>query len=116
LRGRTESYLFSQEMNHPPVACHPYKAGRHCNYCIPSFLALAFSSSIAFTIHYSMDDTTVHAPAAPVAPSANADDSGHDSGVESATMAASSPTRGATRMTKREITELTDFFKKTTAT
>jgi phosphatidate phosphatase APP1 len=113
LRGRTESYLFSQEMNHPPVACHPYKAGRHC---IPSFLALAFSSSIAFTIHYSMDDTTVHAPAAPVAPSANADDSGHDSGVESAAMAASSPTRGAIRMTKREITELTDFFKKTTAT
>jgi hypothetical protein len=45
-----------------------------------------------------MDDTTVRASAAPVAPSVIADDSGHDSGAESATMAASSPTRGAIRM------------------
>jgi hypothetical protein len=77
------------------------------------FLALAFLSSIAFTIHCSMADTTVHAPAAPVATSANTYDSGHDSGAESATMAASSsPTRGATRMVKGEIPELTDFLKK----
>jgi hypothetical protein len=61
-----------------------------------------------------MADTTVHAPAAPVAPSPNADDSGHDSGAESAAMVASSPTRGATRMAVGEIPELTDFFKKTT--
>jgi hypothetical protein len=102
-------------MNHRPVACHPYKAGHHCTYCIPSFFALAFSSSIAFIIHYSMADTTVHAPAAPAAPSACADDSGQDSGAESVAMAASSsPTRGATRMVEGEILELTDFFKKTT--
>jgi hypothetical protein len=63
-----------------------------------------------------MVDTTVHAPAAPVAPSASADDSGHDSGAESAAMAASSPTRGATRMAVGEIPELTDFFKKMTVT
>jgi hypothetical protein len=64
-----------------------------------------------------MTDTTVHAPAAPVAPSANTDDSEHDSGAESAAMAASScPTRGAIRMAKWEISELTDFFKKTTVT
>jgi hypothetical protein len=64
-----------------------------------------------------MADTTVHAPAAPVAPSANADDSGHDSGAKSAVMAASSsPTRGATRMAKGEIPKLADFFKKTTVT
>jgi hypothetical protein len=60
-----------------------------------------------------MADTTVHAPAAP---SASADDSWHDSGVESTTMAASSLTRGATRMAAREIPELTDFFKKMTVT
>jgi hypothetical protein len=81
-----------------------------------SFLALAFSSSIAFTIHSPMTDTTVHAPATPIAPSANADDSGHDSEAKSATMVASSPTRGATRMVKGEIPELTDFFKKMTVT
>jgi hypothetical protein len=103
-------------MNHPPVACHTHKASCHCTYCVPLFLVLAFSSSIAFTIHCSMTNTTVHAPAAPVAPSASADDSGHDSGAESAAMAASSsPTRGATRMEEGEIPELTDFFKKTTA-
>jgi hypothetical protein len=63
-----------------------------------------------------MVDTTVHASAVPVVPPANAEDSGHDSRAESAVMAASSsPTRGATRMAKGEILELTDFFKKTTA-
>jgi hypothetical protein len=37
--------------------------------------------------------------------------------VESAAIvASSSPTRGATRMVKGEIPELTDFFKKTTVT
>jgi hypothetical protein len=57
-------------------------------------------------------------PVAPVAPSTNTDDSGHDSGAESAAMTASSssPTRGATRILKGEIPELTDFFKKTTVT
>jgi hypothetical protein len=117
LCGRLKQQVIfsSRETNCPPVAYHPYKVGHHCNYCIPSFLTLAFSSFIACTIHCSMTDTTVHAPAAPVAPSANADDSGHDSGVESAAIAASSsPTRGATRMVKGEIPELTDFFKKTT--
>jgi hypothetical protein len=59
-----------------------------------------------------MTDTTVHAPAAPVAPSASAD----DSGAESAAMVASSPTHGATRMAAGEISELTDFFKKMTMT
>jgi hypothetical protein len=63
-----------------------------------------------------MADTTVHAPATPVTPSAIADDSGHNSGAESAAMVASSPTRGATRMVTGEIPELTDFFKKTTVT
>jgi hypothetical protein len=63
-----------------------------------------------------MADTTVHVPTAPVGPSANDDDSGHDSGAESAAMAASSPTHGATRMVVGEIPELTDFFKKTTVT
>jgi hypothetical protein len=101
-------------MNSHPIACHPHKAGRQCTHCTSSFLAFAFSSSIAFIIHCSMADTTVHAPAAPVAPSASAEDLGHDSGVESAAMAASSPTRGATRMAVGEISELTDFFKKTT--
>jgi hypothetical protein len=61
-----------------------------------------------------MVDNTVHAPAAP---SATADDLGHDSAAESAAMAASSsPTHGATRMSRGEIPELTDFFKKTTVT
>jgi hypothetical protein len=100
-------------MNRHPVGCHPHKASRPCTHCTTSFLALAFSSSIAFIIHCSMADTTVHAPAAPVAPP-SADDSGHDSGEESAAMAASSPTRGATRMVAGEIPKLTDFFKKTT--
>jgi hypothetical protein len=64
-----------------------------------------------------MADTTVHALAAPVAPSANADDLGHDSGVKSAVMvASSSPTCGATRMAKGEISELTNFLKKMTVT
>jgi hypothetical protein len=103
-------------MNHRPIACHPHKAGHHYTYCIPSFLTLAFSSSISFTIHFSMADTTVHAPAAPVVPPASAEDSGHDSGAESAVMATSSPTRGATRMAVGEIPKLTDFFKKTTVT
>jgi hypothetical protein len=112
--GGNRKLFFSRETNRPPVTCHPYKAGRHCNYCIPLFLALAFSSSIASTIHCSMADTTVHAP---VASSANADDSGHDSGAESTAMASSSsPTRGVTRMAKGEIPELTDFFNKTAVT
>jgi hypothetical protein len=63
-----------------------------------------------------MADTTVHAPAALVAPSASADDSGHDSVAESAAIATSSPTHGATRMAAGEIPELTDFFKKTIVT
>jgi hypothetical protein len=64
-----------------------------------------------------MADTTVHAPDAPVVSPAGAEDSGHNSGVESAVMAASSsPTCGATRMAKGEIRELTDFFKKMTVT
>jgi hypothetical protein len=114
MRLKQKVIFFSRETNHRPIACHPHKAGRHWTYCAPSFLALAFSSSTAFIIHYSMADTTIHAPTAPVVPSANADDSGHDSGVESAAMAASSPTRGATRMAAGEIPELTNFFKKTT--
>jgi hypothetical protein len=62
-----------------------------------------------------MADTTVHAPAAPIAPSANVDDLGHDSGAESTMMAASSsPTHGTTKMVEGEIPELTDFFKKMT--
>jgi hypothetical protein len=98
-------------MNRRPVACHTYKAGRHCTHYVLSFLALVFSSSIAFTLYRSMADTTVHAPASPIAPSANVDDSGHDSGVKSTTMAASSsPTCGATRMPEGEILELTNFF------
>jgi hypothetical protein len=96
-------------MNHRPVIGHPHKAGRHCTYCIPSFLALAFSSFTAFTIYCSMADTNVHDS---VAPSASADDSGHDSGAESAAMATSSLACGATRMAAGEILELTDFFKK----
>jgi hypothetical protein len=62
-----------------------------------------------------MADTIVHAPAALIAPSANADDSGHDSGAESTVMAtSSSSTHGVTRMAEGEILKLTDFFKKTT--
>jgi hypothetical protein len=64
-----------------------------------------------------MADTIVHDPAAPVAPSINDDDSGHDSGAESTVIAvSSSPTRGATKMADRENPELTDFFRKTTVT
>jgi hypothetical protein len=58
-----------------------------------------------------MPDTTIHAPAAP---SASANDSGHDSGAEIAAMVTSSSlTHGATRMAEGEIPELTDFFKRT---
>jgi hypothetical protein len=64
-----------------------------------------------------MADTTVRAPAALIAPSANADDSEHDSETESTAMATSSyPTRGATKMAEWEIPELIDFFKKMTMT
>jgi hypothetical protein len=64
-----------------------------------------------------MADTTVHAPAALVASSANVDDSGHESRTESTTMvASSSPTRGTTKTAEGEIPELTNFFKKTTMT
>jgi hypothetical protein len=63
-----------------------------------------------------MADTTACAPAAHVAVSANADDSGHDSGTESTAMAtSSSPTRVITKMAEGEIPELTNFFKKMTA-
>jgi hypothetical protein len=103
-------------MNRRPIACYPHKAGHHWTYCALLFLTLAFSSSIAYIIHCSMANTTVHAPAALVAPSASADDSGHDSAAESATMVASSATRGATRMAAGEIPELTNFFKKTNVT
>jgi hypothetical protein len=100
-------------MNHRPVAYHPYKARHHCTHCVSSFLALAFSSFIALTLYCSMVDTTVHAP---IAPSANVDDSGHDSRAESTTMAASSWTCGTIKMAEGEISELIDFFKKTTVT
>jgi hypothetical protein len=50
-------------------------------------------------------------------PLANDDDSGHDSGVESTVMvASSSPTHGTVKMAEGEIPELTDFFKKTIVT
>jgi hypothetical protein len=104
-------------MNHQPIACHPYKAERHHTYCIPSFLTLALSPSTAFTIYYSMADTTVHAHSALIASSANTDDSGHDSRMESTVMtASSSPTRGTTKMAEGKIPELTDFFKTMTVT
>jgi hypothetical protein len=62
-----------------------------------------------------MADNTVHAFIALVASSANANDSGHDSGTESTAIeASSSPTRGATKILEGEIPKLTDFFKKTT--
>jgi hypothetical protein len=60
--------------------------------------------------------TTVYAPAAPVALSVSADDSGHDSRAKSAAMVASYPSRGATTMAAGEILELTNFFKQTTVT
>jgi hypothetical protein len=64
-----------------------------------------------------MADTTGRAPAALVASSANADDSGHDSRMESIAMAtSSSPTHDAAKMAEGEIMELTDFFKKMTVT
>jgi hypothetical protein len=64
-----------------------------------------------------MADTTARAPAAHVASLANTDDSGHDSRMKSTMMAASSSlTRGAAKMAEGEISELTDFFKKTTVT
>jgi hypothetical protein len=81
------------------------------------FLTLSFSFSITFTIYCSMANTTARAPAALVVSSANANDSGHDSGRESTAMAASSsPTRGTAKMAEGEIPELTDFFKKMTVT
>ncbi len=83
LRGWLKQKVsFPRETNRCPVACHQYKARCHCTHCVPSFLALAFSSSIAFTIHCSMADTTVHDPAIPVVPPANPDDSRHDSEAE----------------------------------
>jgi hypothetical protein len=64
-----------------------------------------------------MADSTARAPTALIASSANADDSGHDSRIESTVMAASSsPTRGTAKMAEGEIPKLTDFFKKTTMT
>jgi hypothetical protein len=64
-----------------------------------------------------MVDTIVHAPAALIASSANTDDSGHYSRMESTAMAASSsPTHGAIKMAKGEIPELTGLFKKTVMT
>jgi hypothetical protein len=49
--------------------------------------------------------------------SINDDDAESDSGAESPTIStSSSPTRGASLMAKGEIPELTDFFKKTSAT
>jgi hypothetical protein len=64
-------------------------------------LFLLCSSSIAFTIYCSVADTTVHAPAAPVASPTNADDSGHDSEAKSTAMVASSSlTYGATKMAR----------------
>jgi hypothetical protein len=64
-----------------------------------------------------MADTTAHAPAALIASPANTDDSGHDSGMESTALAASSsPTRGAAKMAEGETPKLIDFFKKTTVT
>jgi hypothetical protein len=105
------------EMNRHPIICHLYNAVRHCTHYVTSFLDLAFSSSIAFTIYCSMANTTVRAPAALVAPLTYTDDSGHDSGTESSMMeASSSPTRGAAKMAEGEILELTDFFKKTIMT
>jgi hypothetical protein len=89
----------------------------HCPRCSMADTTVhAPAADDAFIIHCSMADTTVHAPAAPVAPWASAYDSGHNSGVESAAMMASSPTHGATRMAAWEIPELTDFFKKMTMT
>jgi hypothetical protein len=64
-----------------------------------------------------MANTIVHVPATLVASSANADDSGHNSGTKSTTMtASSSPTHDATKMAEGGILELTDFFKKMTVT
>jgi hypothetical protein len=127
---------FPRETNHCPVTCHPYKAGCHCTHCVPSFLALAFSSSIAFTIYCSIADTTIHTPAPLVASSANADDSGHDFPLLSLLCRPTPMTWGTTlgwkapqwqplllQLTTPQkmvggggIPKLTDFFNKTTVT
>jgi hypothetical protein len=74
---------------------------------LPSHLSLASHFTAPWLTPLSMT------PAAPVAPSVNDDDFGHDSGVESTVMAVSSSlTRGTTKMADGEIPKLTDLFKK----
>jgi hypothetical protein len=64
-----------------------------------------------------MVDTIIHDPAPLVALSVNDEDSRNDSEVKSVAMVtSSSPTCDATKMVDGKISELTDFFKKTTVT
>jgi hypothetical protein len=59
--------------------------------------------------------TPLFMPIAFITLSTNTDNSGHDSETKSTAMAvSSSPTRGAAKMVEGEISELIDFFKKTT--
>jgi hypothetical protein len=59
--------------------------------------------------------TPLFMPIAFITLSTNTDNSGHESETKSTAMAvSSSPTRGAAKMAEGEISELIDFFKKTT--
>jgi hypothetical protein len=86
---------------------------------LPSHLPLPLLSTACCTISTpgSMADATIHDPAPPVAPSINDEDSGNDSGEESAAMMTSSSlTHSAAKMADGEIPELTNIFKKTIVT
>jgi hypothetical protein len=112
----TESYLFLRKRIVVPLPATHIKLVAIALIALHHFSLLPSSSSIAFIIHYSMADTLFMPPLLPLPRRLAPMTQGHDSGVKSATMAASSPTHGATTMVAGEILELTDFFKKTTVT
>jgi hypothetical protein len=89
-------------------------ASRSCLLIFPATFNLFQLLAAALPILCSMAEGPSHDPII-ANPSAD-EDTGNDSRAESVTATTSSPTRGTALMTKGEIPELSDFFKKTSVT
>jgi hypothetical protein len=117
-----EMPLFSRETNHHTITYYTYKSGaaehvsshRFCLLIFPATFNLFHLLAVALPILCFMAEGPSHDP---IVTNPLADkDTEDDSGAESVTTMTSSLTHGAALMAKSEISELSDFFKKTYVT
>jgi hypothetical protein len=111
-------------VNHHTVACRTYKDDADVHAKSHHFRSLAFQSFSVFShcfqqrFRHCSHSVTIAEKTAHDLPTVDkpaADDAKSDSGVESAAPTTSySPTLDAIKMADKKVSEMTDFFKKTT--